>query len=112
MNFVTNLLNGVVSLIFKVLIFISNLLLTPIITIVNNIFPSVDFSYITSLLNDYLVNYIGFFKTVFLNLSGVNVALFNTFILFFFTRLGLRVSVRAIKLIKNIWSLFRRGQTD
>ena len=105
------LLTGLFQLVFDVLQFLANLLLLPITTFINAIFP--DFTgYLNmaeNFITDYILNAIATGREIFLNITGFPQELITISVnitLIAITYIG---TIRVVTFVKNTWRTFKGG---
>lgn len=108
---ITKLFEGIFSLFYNLISLITNILLFPIILLIKPIIP--DISTYLSQAGDFFENkvflYVKFVREIFFNITGASRTLFSILITLWLGFITLSAGVRIYKLIKNIWSLIKKG---
>lgn len=113
MSIVGNLLNGIIQFVIQLLGWIAGLIVKPVINIVMSVFPDLgdQVDTINTFLNDYMFKGMAFVREVFFNISGANRQIFYWFITLFFARIAIKYGLQAFYFIRNMWRLFKTGET-
>lgn len=108
---ITKLFEAIFSLFYNLVGLVTNILLFPIILLIKPIIPDIStyLSQAGDFFQDKVFLYVKFVRELFFNITGASRALFSVLISFWLGLLTLGISIRAYKLIKNIWSLLKKG---
>lgn len=107
----TKLFEGIFWLFYNLVSLATNILLFPIILLIKPIIPDIS-TYIGQageFFNDKVFLHVKFVRELFFNITGASRALFSLLISFWLGLLTLSISIRTYKLIRNIWSLIKKG---
>lgn len=105
-NLFSVLFNFLVNVFIWFISFVSNLIFTPIETILKNIIP--DYSSFLHYIYDFFdmaTQYVGFVKEVFIDYLCINRDLLNLLLLLFITKQLLIPGLKTIVLMYNVWKL-------
>lgn len=107
----TKIFEAIFSLFYNIISLITNILLFPIILIIKPIIPDIS-TYISQagdFFQEKIFLYVKFVREIFFNVTGASRTLFSILIAFWLGFITLSIAIRTYKLIKNIWSLIKRG---
>lgn len=101
----------IVTLVFKILNSIVNVIIKPIIGILNQFFDvSVLLLNLNAFFNDYLFKYIKFFKSFMFNTLCFPISLFHFVANTLITLVAISVLIRAFRFLLNLWRVWRYGR--
>lgn len=108
---INSLIQGFLNALFNIMVWFVDLLTTPFIKVLTNLFPDVaiylnDFN---SFLNDYVFRGLAFSREIFLNMTGFPRPLFTLLIGFIFGMFFLWIDLSGFLFIRNIFRGWKRG---
>lgn len=112
------MLEGLFNLVIQIFMWlvglIGSIIIYPIQALLVTIFPNLGqaVTVINNFFSQYLFPVIGFVKELFLELSCCPRWLWSIFITFIFARWAIAPTIRAIKLVINIWKIKSGGKTE
>lgn len=103
------MVQALVNLIFYIIGLISSIILSPIMAFLSALFPDISTysGYISDWINNYVLRYVAFGKSLFMNATGFPQFLFDAVIAYLLIKISLHVFMKTWKFTVKMWRLFK-----